>query len=128
MATDQGKISNTNVIGLIASQLSVEPGSVGTTTYRPPYSPISFGVIAGSHDGPLILPLRTTPITQWHIDAGASMNEAGSNFRRPFYYPGPGENMSSAVNREALAVREKVGIYDGTPPVSYTHLTLPTKA
>jgi len=115
MATDQGKISNTNVIGLIASQLSVEPGSVGTTTYRPPYSPISFGVIAGSHDGPMILPLRTTPITQWHIDAGASMNEAGSNFRRPFYYPEPGENMSSAVNREALAVREKVGIYDGTP-------------
>jgi len=115
MATDQGKISNTNVIGLIASQLSVEPSSVGTTTYRPPYSPISFGAIAGSHDGPLILPLRTTPITQWHIDSGASMNEAGSNFRRPFYYPGPGENMRSAVNREALAVREKVGIYDGTP-------------
>ena len=115
MATDQGKISNTNVIGLIASQLSVEPGSVGTTTYRPPYSPISFGAIAGSHDGPLILPLRTTPITQWHIDSGASMNEAGSNFRRPFYYPGPGEDMRSAVNREALAVREKVGIYDGTP-------------
>ena len=52
MATDQGKISNTNVIGLIASQLSVEPSSVGTTTYRPPYSPISFGAIAGSHDGP----------------------------------------------------------------------------
>jgi len=115
MATDQGKISNTNIIGLIANQLSVEPGSVGTTTYRPPYSPISFGVIAGSHDGPLILPLRTTPITQWHIDAGASMNEAGSNFRRPFYYPGPEEDMSSAVSREALAVREKVGIYDGTP-------------
>ncbi|HBK76640.1 MAG TPA: sarcosine oxidase subunit alpha, partial [Gammaproteobacteria bacterium] len=88
---------------------------MGTTTYRPPYSPISFGVIAGSHDGPLILPLRTTPITQWHIDAGASMNEAGSNFRRPFYYPGPEEDMSSAVSREALAVREKVGIYDGTP-------------
>jgi sarcosine oxidase subunit alpha len=115
MATDQGKISNTNVIGLIAKELSVEPGSVGTTTYRPPYSPISFGAIAGSHNGPLILPLRTTPITQWHIDSGASMNEAGSNFRRPFYYPGPGEDMRSAVNREALAVRENVGIYDGTP-------------
>ena len=115
MATDQGKISNTNVIGLIASQLSVEPDLVGTTTYRPPYSPISFGVIAGSHDGPLILPLRTTPITQWHIDVGASMNEAGSNFRRPFFYPQVDEDMSSAVSREALAVREKVGIYDGTP-------------
>ena len=115
MATDQGKIGNTNVIGLIADQLSVDPGSVGTTTYRPPYSPVSFGAIAGSHDGHLILPLRTTPITQWHIDAGASMNEAGSNFRRPFFYPQGEEDMASAVSREALAVREKVGIYDGTP-------------
>ena len=101
MATDQGKIGNTNVIGLIADQLSVDPGSVGTTTYRPPYSPVSFGAIAGSHDGHLILPLRTTPITQWHIDAGASMNEAGSNFRRPFFYPQGEEDMASAGSREA---------------------------
>ena len=115
MATDQGKIGNTNVIGLIADQLSVDLETVGTTTYRPPYSPVSFGAIAGSHDGPLLLPLRTTPITQWHIDAGASMNEAGSNFRRPFFYPRGDEDMASAVKREALAVREKVGIYDGTP-------------
>ncbi len=115
MATDQGKISNTNVIGFIAKQLAVEPGSVGTTTYRPPFSPVSFGAIAGPDAGPLIIPLRTTPITQWHIDSGASMSEAGSNFRRPFFFPKSGEDMRSAVNREALAVRQAAGIYDGTP-------------
>ena len=115
MAIDQGKTGNTNVIGFIAEQLGVEAASVGTTTYRPPYLPVSFGTIAGSHGGPLIIPVRRTPITQWHVDAGASMNEAGANFRRPFFYPRAGEDMASAVRREAQAVRQGAGIYDGTP-------------
>ena len=115
MATDQGKIGNTNVIGYIAGNFDSSPGDVGTTTYRPPYTPISFGVIAGGANEELIIPIRRTPITDWHISAGARMNEAGANYRRPFFYPKPGESDLDAISRAAFAVRNSVGIYDGSP-------------
>jgi len=115
MATDQGKIGNANVIGVIADQLGLEPGDVGTTTYRPPYTPISFGALAGGDRQQLIVPARTTPITQWNIDHGAAMNEAGANFRRPFWFPLAGESTAEAIARAARAVRHGVGIYDATP-------------
>ncbi|MCZ7601144.1 MAG: hypothetical protein M5U09_30140 [Gammaproteobacteria bacterium] len=115
MATDQGKMGNANVIGVLASAGSDDPRSTGTTTYRPPFVPISFGVIAGLERGPLVLAARTTPITAWNIEHGAVMTEAGANFRRPLYYPRAGETMEQAVRREALAVRNGAGIYDGTP-------------
>ncbi len=115
MAVDQGKISNANVIGVIA-QLQQQPISeIGTTTYRPPYHPVNFASLTGLDREHLIIPARTTPITAWHKAQGAVMNEAGANFRRPFYYPHPGETMSDAITRAALAVRENVGVYDGTP-------------
>ncbi len=115
MAVDQGKIGNPNVIGLVSRELDQEQASVGTTTFRPPFAPVSFGVIGGSERGPLIIPARTTPITEWNIANGAAMDEAGANFRRPFFFPRPGEAMEDAVAREATAVRTSCGIYDGTP-------------
>ncbi len=115
MATDQGKTGNPNVIGAVAELAGATAGETGTTTFRPPYRPVSFGVIGGMERGQLIIPARTTPITAWNKAHGAAMNEAGANFRRPFYYPRPGESMADAVRREALAVRNGVGIYDGTP-------------
>ena len=115
MAVDQGKIGNPNVIGLVTEELGEAQGSVGTTTFRPPFAPVSFGVIGGNERGPLIIPARTTPITEWNISQGAAMDEAGANFRRPFYFPRAGESMDDAVGREAKAVRNACGIYDGTP-------------
>ncbi len=115
MAVDQGKIGNPNVIGLVTEELGEAQGSVGTTTFRPPFTPVSFGVIGGNERGPLIIPARTTPITEWNISQGAAMDEAGANFRRPFYFPRTGESMDDAVGREARAVRNACGIYDGTP-------------
>ena len=115
MAVDQGKIGNPNVIGLVTEELGEAQGSVGTTTFRPPFAPVSFGVIGGNERGPLIIPARTTPITEWNISQGAAMDEAGANFRRPFYFPRAGESMDDAVGREARAVRNACGIYDGTP-------------
>jgi len=88
---------------------------VGTTTFRPPFAPVSFGAIGGSERGPLIIPARTTPMTEWNIANGAAMDEAGANFRRPFFFPRTGESMEDAVAREATAVRTSCGIYDGTP-------------
>ncbi len=115
MATDQGKSGNPNVIGHIANQLQRQPNEIGTTTYRPPYVPISFAAIAGSDTEELLIPIRRTPITEWHIKAGAAMNEAGANYRRPFWYPEANETDNDAIMRAAMAVRDTVGIYDGSP-------------
>ncbi len=115
MATDQGKSGNTHVIGYLAAQLSRPPGDVGTTTFRPPVAPISFGAVGGFETGELIIPIRRTPLTPWHIREGARMNEAGANYRRPFWYPRPGESDEEAIWRAARAVRTGAGIYDGSP-------------
>ena len=115
MATDQGKSGNTHVIGYMAAQLGSPPGDVGTTTFRPPVAPVSFGAVGGMETGELIIPIRRTPLTPWHIRQGARMNEAGANYRRPFWYPHPGESDEDAIWRAAKAVRTSAGIYDGSP-------------
>lgn len=115
MGTDQGKLGNTNTVGLLATELGRAPGEIGTTSYRPPYTPIPFGAITGNDVGELVLPSRRTPMTDWIEAHGASMFEAGAAYRRPSYYPLPGENMAAAIAREARACRDQVGIYDGSP-------------
>lgn len=115
MGTDQGKTSNVNTIGVIAGLTGSKPGDVGTTTYRPLYSPASFAAWAGIDQGDIIFPARRTPITQWFEKHQANFDEAGALWRRPFQIPRDGEAPAEAVNREALAVRNGAGIYDGTP-------------
>ena len=115
MGVDQGKTSNVNAIGVLAQLRGVRPDAIGTTTFRPPYAPVEFGTVAGLEPGPLIRPVRRTPMTGWHIARGAVMYESGANWRRPGYYPLPGESMADAVRRECLAVRNQVGFYDSSP-------------
>ncbi len=115
MGTDQGKLGNINAIGLLADGMKVEPGDVGTTSYRPPYTAVSFGAITGNDVGELVLPARRTSITDWIEARGAQMFEAGSHYRRPSYFPLPGEDMDTAMAREARACRVSAGIYDGSP-------------
>jgi len=115
MGIDQGKTGNLNIIGAIAERNGVAPDQVGTTTFRSPFVPIEFGAIAGLREGSIVLPYRHTPITQWNKEHGAMMYEAGARWRRPGYYPKPGESFQETVNRECLAVRENVAVYDGSP-------------
>ena len=115
MGTDQGKLGNVNAIGILSEALSEAPGDVGTTSYRPPYTPVSFGVIAGKDRGDLVLPVRRTALTDRIEEAGAVMFEAGAGYRRPSYFPRAGEDMAAAVAREALACRTTAGMYDGSP-------------
>ena len=115
MGTDQGKLGNVNAIGILAETLSERPGAVGTTTYRPPYAPVSFGVIAGGDTGELVLPARRTALTDRIEDAGAVMFEAGAGYRRPSCFPRDGEDPASAIARETLACRTAAGMYDGSP-------------
>ena len=115
MGIDQGKTGNINIIGTIALRQGLNLEEVGTTTFRSPFSPISFGSIGGLREGSVVLPYRHTPITKWNLDKGAFMYEAGARWRRPGYFPMMDEGFQDAVNRECLAVRTSVGVYDGSP-------------
>ena len=115
MGIDQGKTGNINIIGTVAMQKGVPLQEVGATTCRSPYTPVSFGAIGGLREDTVLFPYRHTPVTQWNKDNGAVMYEAGARWRRPGYFPKPGEGLQEAVNRECRAVREGVGVYDGSP-------------
>jgi sarcosine oxidase, subunit alpha len=113
MATDQGKTSNMNVMGLVAGQLGHEIPSVGTTTFRLPYTPTSFGAIAGPNRGDLFEPARLTPMHDWAASQGAVFEDVGL-WKRASHFPRGTENMHQAVQRESKAVRQSVGIFDAS--------------
>ena len=113
MATDQGKLSNINGLAILAGQLGAPIPSVGTTTFRPPYTPISMGAIAGEARGPLFKPTRKTPIDGWHDQNGAVW-EPVADWRRPYTYRRDGETTEEAVTREILNTRERVGLLDAS--------------
>jgi sarcosine oxidase subunit alpha len=114
MGTDQGKIGSINGLAILAQAVEKEVVEVGVTTFRSPYTPVTFGAIAGSNIGPILAdPLRKTPMDAWHERAGATFELVGQ-WRRPFYYPKSGEEKWSAVHREIHAVRNAVGILDAT--------------
>jgi sarcosine oxidase subunit alpha len=115
MGVDQGKTGNVNVIAVVGALSGQRADAVGTTTFRPPYVPVEFGAIAGARGEARLYPWRHTPLTEWHVSSGAVMYEAGLRWQRPGYYPKPGEDWAAAAQREAKAVREAVGVYDGTP-------------
>ncbi len=86
---------------------------IGVTTFRPPYTPFSFGAIAGSLTGELFLPIRRTPIFEWHKARGATFEPIGQ-WRRAYTYTGRGEDKQRSINREILCVRNKVGLLDAS--------------
>jgi methylglutamate dehydrogenase subunit C len=111
MATDQGKLSNINALSRIAALQSIAVPQAGTTTFRPPYTPIAIGAIVGHEHGQHFRPTRISPMHHWHEAVGAVMTDAGA-WKRPWYYPQPGENIRTAYIREAVAVRQGVGMVD----------------
>ena len=113
MGTDQGRTGAVNGIGALAEILDKPVSEVGTTTFRQPYTPVTFGAMAGRELGELFDPVRKTAMHEWHVQAGAKFEDVGQ-WKRPWYYPRPGESMRDAVNRECLAVRGAVGILDAS--------------
>ena len=113
MATDQGKTSNLNGLQLAASALGRPVTDVGLTTFRPPYTPQTFGALAGHAKDELFQVTRKTGIDAWAQENGAVF-EPVSQWRRARYFPKGGEDMLAAVNRECLAVREGVGMFDAS--------------
>ena len=111
MGTDQGKTSNVNGLALMADLRGEDIPAVGTTTFRPPYTPVALGAVAGPHVGRHLDPIRRTPLHDWHVANRAKMYEAGQ-WLRPRVYMRDGESFRDAWIREVNSVRGRVGIAD----------------
>lgn len=113
MGTDQGKTGNVISLGILAQAQGLEVPEVGYTTFRPPYSPVTLGIFAGRNNGEFFEPVRKTPMHIWHEKHGAVFEDVGQ-WKRPLYFSKNGEDMEQAVHREAKAVRNSVGVLDGS--------------
>ena len=113
MATDQGKTSNLNGLQIASTALSKPVTDIGLTTFRPPFTPQTFGALVGHAKGELFQATRKTSIDPWAQDNGAVF-ELVAQWRRARYFPKVGEDMHAAVNRECVAVRNSVGIFDAS--------------
>src|SRR5260370_211786 len=87
--------------------------ATGPTTPRPPYVPVTYGLLAGREHGRLAAPVRLTPMHDWHLAAGAVFETVGQ-WQRARYYPRAGEDMAAAVRRECLAARDGVALFDAS--------------
>jgi sarcosine oxidase, subunit alpha len=110
---DQGKTGGVLTAGVAAALLGQPVAAVGTTTFRPPYAPVSFGLLAGRNRGDLYDPIRTTSLHAWHVARRAVFEPVGQ-WLRPWYYPAPDEDMHAAVVRECLAARQRVAVMDAS--------------
>ena len=112
MATDQGKTANVNALGLIAEARGARIKAMGTTAYRPPYTPVSIGALGGHHRGPEFRPTRKTPAHDWAVENSGVMRAAGP-WLRAGWFQRPGEkDWLESTNREVNATRERVGVCD----------------
>lgn len=113
MATDQGKLSNLHGLAIAAETLGREIPKVGLTTFRAPYTPVTFGTIINHSRGDLFDPARKTPMHSWEEAHGAIFEDVG-NWKRAWYYPRAGETMQEAVDRECRTVRQVAGLFDAS--------------
>ncbi|MDP4508735.1 FAD-dependent oxidoreductase [Nonomuraea turcica] len=112
-AHDQGKTSGLLTTAVMAHALGVPVGELGSTTFRAPYTPVSFAALAGRDRGALHDPVRVTALHEWHVAHGALFENVGQ-WKRPWYYPRPGEDMEAAVLRECRAAREGAAAMDAS--------------
>ncbi len=114
MATDQGKTANIPALAIMAECTQKSIPETGTTTFRPPYTPVPIGALAGRARGKDFHPYRLTPSHQWAKEHGAVFVETG-NWLRAQWFPQAGETFwRDSVNREVEATRNSVGICDVT--------------
>lgn len=114
MALDQGKTSNMNALGILAELTQVPIPEIGTTTFRPPYDPVTLGALAGRRIGALYHPLRRTPLERQHAALGAVFEDFGA-WRRPAWYAAAGRGRQECIRAEKRAARGAVSVFDGSP-------------
>ncbi len=104
MATDQGKTSNMNALAIAAGALGTTLPEVGLTTFRQPYTPVTFGTFAGLSREELFDPVRETPIHRWAAAQGARFEDVGQ-WKRAWYFPEAGEDLHAAVEPRSAGRR-----------------------
>src|SRR5215212_7590537 len=113
MGTDQGRTSNINGLGVLAEATGRPIPEIGITTFRPPFTPVTFGAIAGAHVKERFQPVRQTAVFPWHVEHGAAFEPVGL-WRRAYCYPKGAESRQGAIAREILTVRNRVGLLDAS--------------
>jgi sarcosine oxidase subunit alpha len=113
MGTDQGKTGNLNALAIVSETTGQPVSEIGATTFRPPYTPVTFGAIVGRNCRELFDPARRTPMHEWHEANGATFEDVGQ-WKRPWYYARAGESMQEAVSREVKAARTSVAVLDAS--------------
>ena len=114
MAVDQGKTGNLNALLALAQRTGRTPAEVGVTTFRPFYLPVTLGALAGRDHNDFYAPLRRSPLDDCQQQAGAGFDEYGG-WQRPRVYLRDAETEQQAINREAVAARTNVVVFDGSP-------------
>jgi len=114
MSVDQGKTGNLNALLALSALTGKSVDEIGTTTFRPPYAPVTLGAIAGRGLGDFYSPRRYLPAHRIHQMLGAHFEDYGG-WQRPEFYPLKGESRAAAIRRETLAVRENVAVFDNSP-------------
>ncbi len=113
MATDQGKTSNMNALAIASVARNAAIPDVGLTTFRPPYTPVTFGTFAGRSRGDLFDPIRRTPLHAFAVSRRGVFEDVGQ-WKRVRYFPRTGEKMHDAVMRECCIVRSAAGLFDAS--------------
>ncbi len=111
--TDQGKTGNVNGVAIAADTQGLSMSEIGTTTFRPNYTPVALGALAAEDATELFAPSRLTPIHEWHMQLPVEWENVGQ-WKRPFCYPQPGETQHDAVQRECMALRTGVAMTDAS--------------
>ena len=112
-AIDQGRTSGVLTAAIVNAMLGEHAGAQGPSNARPPSVPVAYATLAGPFRGDLFDPIRTTPLHAWHVEHGAVFEDVGQ-WKRPRFFPRPGESMDQAVERECLTVRNAVGAMDAS--------------
>ncbi len=112
MATDQGKTANIAGLAILGEVSGRTINEVGTTIFRPPYTPVALGALAGHHVHKAFRPTRLTPSHQWAEEQNAVFMETGPWLRAQYFPKEAGEDWLSAMAREVVTTREKVGVCD----------------
>jgi sarcosine oxidase subunit alpha len=111
MGPHQGKTANVVGLALLAEATGRAIPDVGTTTFRPPYTPVTMGAFPGQHCGEHVEPARLSAMHDAHAERGARFVNAGL-WKRPHSYPRAGESEDDAAAREAKNVRTNAGVVD----------------
>ena len=112
MATDQGKTANVLGLAILADMAGCGIPEIGTTTFRPPFSGVSFGALAGHHRGTDFRPMRRTASHDWAEENGAVFVETGLWLRAQYFHRPGDKDIDASIAREVEMTRGSVGVCD----------------